>query len=227
MAPLISFLDCHPHQVREHLGDAFRPDDPSVLLVCMGDGLRPRTASLFCYRTKWRCISVHLGGISASNSSEPLVRGSLGFHSDETEWAAQVERLTVLRARLNEAVHATAAGATATAAAPAPAPPPPSKNGKFVAERVLLVLPHAHIGLDDCMQFVGWRAQLGAVVMPCCNWDLGARGCGTPLHQEDDLAVISPHRQVSVWKWAPGDTLPPAVPPPDAPPDVLEGDAPC
>ena len=79
---------------------------------------------------------------------------------------------------------------------------------------------------DDCMQFVGWRAQLGAVVMPCCNWYLGARGCGMPLHQEDDLGVISPHRQVSVWKWAPGDALPPAVPPPDAPPDVLEGETP-
>ena len=184
---------------------------------------------------------MHLGGISASISASisavPLVRGSLGFHSDETEWSAQslgfhsdetewsarVERLTVLRARLSEAAHATAACATAGATASAA---PPSKYGKFVAERVLLVLPHAHIGLDDCMQFVGWRAKLGAVVMPCCNWYLGARGCGTPLHQEDDLGVISPHRQVSVWKWAPGDALPPAVPPPDAPPDVLEGDTP-
>ena len=185
---------------------------------------------------------MHLGGISASISASisavPLVRGSLGFHSDETEWSAQslgfhsdetewsarVERLTVLRARLSEAAHATAACATAGATAAAGAAP--SKYGKFVAERVLLVLPHAHIGLDDCMQFVGWRAQLGAVVMPCCNWYLGARGCGTPLHQEDDLGVISPHRQVSVFKWAPGDALPPAVPLPDAPPDVLEGDTP-
>jgi hypothetical protein len=224
--------------VREHLSDAFRTDDPSVLLVCLGDGLRPRTASLFCYRTKWRCISVHLGGISTSISAVPLVhlggistsisavplvRGSLGFHSDETEWAARVERLTVLRARLSEAAHATAACATAGATAAGAAP---SQYGKFVAERVLLVLPHAHIGLDDCMQFVGWRAQLGAVVMPCCHWYLGACDCGTPLHQEDDLGVISPHRQVSVWKWAPGDALPPAVPPPDAPPDVLEGETP-
>jgi hypothetical protein len=87
-----------------------------------------------------------------------------------------------------------------------------------VGERVLLVLPHAHIALDECLEYVSWSAQLGAVVMPCCNWYLGAKGCGPPLHEEDDLGVVSPHRQVSVWKWAPGDALPAAVPPPDAPP---------
>ena len=113
------------HQVREHLSDAFRPDDPSVLLVCVGDGLTPRTASLFCFRTKWKCISV-----------DPLMRGPLGFHSDETRWSEHIERLTARRARLQDAV-------------PVPA-------GKFVGERVLLVLPHAHIGLDECLQCVRW-----------------------------------------------------------------------
>ena len=49
---------------------------------------------------------MHLGGISTSISAVPLVRGSLGFHSDETEWSARVERLTVLRARLSEAAPA-------------------------------------------------------------------------------------------------------------------------
>ena len=175
------------HQVREHLSDAFRPDDPSVLLVCVGDGLTPRTASLFCFRTKWKCISV-----------DPLMRGPLGFHSDETRWSAHIERLTVRRARLQDAA--------------------PSPAGKWAGERVLLVLPHAHIALDECLEYVSWSAQLGAVVMPCCNWYLGAQGCGPPLYEEDDLGVVSPHRQVSVWKWAPGDALPPAVPPPDAPP---------
>ena len=175
------------HQVREQLSDAFRPDDPSVLLVCVGDGLTPRTAGLFCFRTKWKCISV-----------DPLMRGPLGFHSDETRWSEHIERLTVRRARLQDAA--------------------PSPAGKWVGERVLLVLPHAHIGLDECLEYVRWSAQLGAVVMPCCNWYLGAKGCGPPLHEEDDLGVVSPHRQVSVWKWAPGDALPAAVPPPDAPP---------
>jgi hypothetical protein len=175
------------HQVREQLSDAFRPDDPSVLLVCVGDGLTPRTAGLFCFRTKWKCISV-----------DPLMRGPLGFHSDETRWSEHIERLTVRRARLQDAA--------------------PSPAGKWVGERVLLVLPHAHIALDECLEYVRWSAQLGAVVMPCCNWYLGAKGCGPPLYEEDDLGVVSPHRQVSVWKWAPGDALPPAVPPPDAPP---------
>jgi hypothetical protein len=77
--------------------------------------------------------------------------------------------------------------------------------------------------MASLIRYVRWSAQLGAVVMPCCNWYLGAKGCGPPLHEDDDLGVISPHRQVSIWRWAPGDALPHAVPPPDAappPPDV-------
>jgi hypothetical protein len=120
--------------VRAHLSNEFRPDDPSVLLVCVGDGLTPRTAGLFCFRTKWKCISV-----------DPLMRGPLGFHSDETRWSEHIERLTARRARLQDA-------------APEPA-------GKFVGERVLLVLPHAHIGLDECLQCVRGSAQLGAVLI--------------------------------------------------------------
>jgi hypothetical protein len=102
--------------------------------VCVGDGLTPRTAGLFCFRTKWKCISV-----------DPLMRGPLGFHSDETRWSEHIERLTARRARLQDA-------------APVPA-------GKFVGERVLLVLPHAHIGLDECLQCVRGSAQLGAVLI--------------------------------------------------------------
>jgi hypothetical protein len=95
------------HQVREQLSDAFRPDDPSVLLVCVGDGLTPRTAGLFCFRTKWKCISV-----------DPLMRGPLGFHSDETRWSEHIERLTVRRARLRRChVSTGVAGVTAGARA--------------------------------------------------------------------------------------------------------------
>lgn len=32
--------------------------DPDINLVCVGDGARPRTATLFAMCTKWNCISV-------------------------------------------------------------------------------------------------------------------------------------------------------------------------
>ncbi|CAK0792130.1 unnamed protein product, partial [Prorocentrum cordatum] len=44
--------------VREHLGSAFSPGDASVTVVCVGDGSCPRTAALFAFRTKWRCLAV-------------------------------------------------------------------------------------------------------------------------------------------------------------------------
>lgn len=33
-------------------------DDPTVTLVSVGDGITPRTAALFAFRTKWQCISI-------------------------------------------------------------------------------------------------------------------------------------------------------------------------
>lgn len=32
--------------------------DPNVLLVAVGDGVTPRTASLFAFRSAWRCVSI-------------------------------------------------------------------------------------------------------------------------------------------------------------------------
>lgn len=159
---------------REHLSSVFRPDDPSVLAVVVGDGLTPRTAALFCFRTKWRCVSI-----------DPLMR-------EDQPWSTRIERLTAVRAKLQDA----AAGES------------------YAAERVLLILPHAHIGLDECMKYVDWQDALGAIVMPCCNWYMSAQRCGPPFHEADDFGIISPHRLMRVWKWLRSDTLPPAVPPP-------------
>ena len=159
---------------RAHLSH-FRSDDPSVLCVVVGDGLTPRTAGLFAYRTRWTCVSI-----------DPLLQR-------EAHWMKHIERLTAIASTVQDA----------------------APEGKFASPRVLLVLPHAHVGLDECLQYVRWRQALGAIVMPCCNWYLGAVGCGPPLHEADDLGVISPHRQLSVWEWVPGDKLPEVVPPPD------------
>jgi hypothetical protein len=41
---------------RAHLPDSVGFDDESVTCVVVGDGRRPRTAALMCFRTKWRRI---------------------------------------------------------------------------------------------------------------------------------------------------------------------------
>lgn len=46
------------HAVRKHLGSIFKPEDSTVTLICVGDGSVPRTATLFAFRTKWKCFSV-------------------------------------------------------------------------------------------------------------------------------------------------------------------------
>ena len=159
--------------VREHLGHVLRPDDASVTVVVVGDGLTPRTAALFCFRTRWSCVSI-----------DPLM-------TEDTPWSERIERLTALRGRLQDA----------------------APEGGFAAERLLLILPHAHIGLDECVRYVRWRRVLAAVVMPCCNFYAAADGCGAPLHSAPDPGIISPHRDVNVWCWQRGEVLPPPVPP--------------
>jgi hypothetical protein len=37
---------------------AFRPDDPDVVLIAVGDGSTPRTAATFAWQSAWRCHSV-------------------------------------------------------------------------------------------------------------------------------------------------------------------------
>jgi hypothetical protein len=43
--------------VRKYLKQ-YDPQDPNVTLVSVGDGKQPRTAALFAFKTKWRCVSI-------------------------------------------------------------------------------------------------------------------------------------------------------------------------
>lgn len=165
------------HAARSRLSARFAASDPAVTMLAIGDGLTPRTAALFAFRTAWTCIAI-----------DPLMR-------EPDRWASEVERLCAVRATVQAAGEA---------------------GGGWEADRVLLVLPHAHVGLKTCLRHVRWRAALAAVVMPCCNW-YGADstdGVGPPAFEEEDGGVVSPHRLVRVWEWCRGQSLPPAVPEP-------------
>eukprot|EP00933_Yihiella_yeosuensis_P057081 TRINITY_DN56631_c0_g1_i1.p1 TRINITY_DN56631_c0_g1~~TRINITY_DN56631_c0_g1_i1.p1 ORF type:complete len:376 (+),score=70.79 TRINITY_DN56631_c0_g1_i1:53-1180(+) len=43
---------------RTYLSASFSTEDPSVTVICVGDGSLPRTAALFAFRTKWQCYAV-------------------------------------------------------------------------------------------------------------------------------------------------------------------------
>lgn len=36
----------------------FHPGDPTINIVCVGDGNTPRTAALFAFLTNWNCVSI-------------------------------------------------------------------------------------------------------------------------------------------------------------------------
>mmetsp|Transcript_23041 Transcript_23041/g.64835 ORF Transcript_23041/g.64835 Transcript_23041/m.64835 type:complete len:370 (-) Transcript_23041:55-1164(-) len=161
--------------VRAHLGDLFRPRDPEVTVLVVGDGATPRTAALFAFRTAWRCVSV-----------DPLLEEPSG-----TTWSESIERLQIFSAKIEEV--------------PAVA-----------AERLLLVLPHAHVGLAKALRAVRWRKALAAVAMPCCNYYKAlSLPDATPIFEQEDPGVVSPHRLLRIWRWTADDAeLPAAVPRP-------------
>ena len=148
--------------------------DPAVTVIAVGDGYTPRTAALFGFRTKWRCVSV-----------DPLM-------TTPSEWEHKVQRLAVHRARFQD-VHDEAA---------------------LTGDRVLLVLPHAHISVGECIRRVRWRSAIAAVVIPCCDNYAISAATGPPMFEEEDGGVVSPHRLVRIWRWTRNHELPPGVPSP-------------
>mmetsp|Transcript_47646 Transcript_47646/g.102014 ORF Transcript_47646/g.102014 Transcript_47646/m.102014 type:complete len:377 (-) Transcript_47646:412-1542(-) len=151
--------------VRTHLGSVFKPTDPEVTVLVVGDGMTPRTAALFAFRTSWRCVSV-----------DPLLKEREG--PETSPWGESVERLTALRGMVEEMpiLH---------------------------SESVLIVMPHAHVGLEATLQRVRWRRHLGVLAMPCCNFykDLGLPDA-KPHIEKEDPGIVSPHRLLRLWNWS-------------------------
>ena len=56
-----------------------------MLLVAVGDGLTPRTAALFAFRTQWSCVAI-----------DPLM-------AEADSWSGKVDRLRAVRARVQDA----------------------------------------------------------------------------------------------------------------------------
>lgn len=65
-------------------GDFSQFGDKNTVMICVGDGVVPRTGALFKFRTSWNCISI-----------DPEVRLT-------TEWEEKIKGLTVIKKRLEE-----------------------------------------------------------------------------------------------------------------------------
>ena len=90
-----------------NVSETFRPDDAGVTLVAVGDGVTPRTAALFAFRTAWQTVAI-----------DPLM-------TEPGEWSKRVERLTAVRAGRSKTSaaapeHHSAAKSTAAARGGAP-----------------------------------------------------------------------------------------------------------
>ena len=70
--------------VRKNLSDIYKFDDPSVLVVVVGDGTKPRTGAIFAYMTKWTVVSV-----------DPIMQTEHG-------WNAKIDRLHAYKARIED-----------------------------------------------------------------------------------------------------------------------------
>ena len=59
-----------------------KSNDPSVILISVGDGVTPRTVALFAFRTSWECYSV-----------DPLLRVENNYH---------IDRLTLFKNKIED-----------------------------------------------------------------------------------------------------------------------------
>jgi len=132
--------------------DVMRHDDPDNTLIAIGDGVMPRTAALFAYLTKWRCIS-----IDPKMSDRKKIFG--------------VQRLL----RIKEKVE--------------------NVEPKQFKGNVLMVLPHSHCRIQDCLRFRGENTFIFS--MPCC-FDHSLETL--PFEEFDDKYVWSPKNHIKMWK---------------------------
>ncbi|TMW65548.1 hypothetical protein Poli38472_008190 [Pythium oligandrum] len=75
------------------------------------------------------------------------------------------------------------------------------ENVRIRLRRVVLVLVHAHVTLDQAMSAVDAEELAGLVTMPCCNW-YGQQEEFFGRHPDlvyDDFSILSDHRELRVW----------------------------
>ncbi|KAL7691734.1 hypothetical protein Plhal304r1_c008g0031521 [Plasmopara halstedii] len=75
------------------------------------------------------------------------------------------------------------------------------ENVRISLKRVILVLVHAHVSLDQALSAVEAEEICGVMTIPCCNWyGLQETLFGRkPDLVYDDFSVLSDHREIRLW----------------------------
>lgn len=152
--------------------------DPNVVLVAVGDGVTPRTASLFAFRTAWRCISI-----------DPAMR-------DVEKWRG-VSSLTVLKARVQDVRVKVRDGERVVVVM--------WHCHCGVADAVgSLEFDGEKWDCEDRERSRELRKRVAVVSCACCNYDAVQREMpdgARPDVEFEDFAVPGLMRTVRVWKF--------------------------
>jgi hypothetical protein len=161
---------------RAHLPESFGFDNEDVTCVVVGDGRRPRTAALMCFRTKWRRII----------SLDPDQRRHPGDGLDS------IARLELEPVRIQDVIVDIDAVRDRSVLIILPhAHVPP--NMAIASLRVTFGSDGGGGGSSD--------VQIAVIQMPCCGYEYHDRCVGLdPDIVYTDDAVGSSRRVIKVWK---------------------------
>lgn len=154
-------------------------DDPNVKILAVGDGCTPRTACLFAFRTKWKCVSV-----------DPLMR--------KGPWLETVSNLSTHRARIQD-VDIPFDNPTQKVIVIMWHAHVSIRNSVSC-----LSVDGVKWDTNDQVLSASMRSRVAVVSCACCNYDEVQREMpdgSPPDSQFEDVAVPGEKRIVRVWKF--------------------------
>ncbi|KAK8805378.1 hypothetical protein WA158_002034 [Blastocystis sp. Blastoise] len=122
----------------------------SDCIVCVGDGMTPRTAAMFAYRTSgWECFSI-----------DPILREG-ATHTNKEDLLVRKRDTTVIkkeiRNRWSKIAHLHFWGECI-------------QDVRLRCRRLILVMVHCHVGIEDCLRSIDCQELCGCICIPCCNF---------------------------------------------------------
>lgn len=153
--------------------------DPNVLLLAVGDGVTPRTAAMFAFRTSWRCVSI-----------DPMMRsGAWDNITNLKAYKSKVEDMTVsVSSEPFERVVVVMWHCHVS-----------------IADSLrCLEFDNQKWNVKDKARSAMLRERVSLVTCACCNYD-GVQKCmpdGSSADEEyEDIGVPGLMRTVRVWKF--------------------------
>jgi hypothetical protein len=183
-------LQASERTAKKRFADSLSPGEPGEIaakchegfedvIVCVGDGYRPQTGALcaFLAPKAWQVLSVDPMLEYDSYLDRICVSKTSATQASHIDSWKSISRLTMCRARIQDVC--------------------------IRAKRVIFVLVHAHVSIDDCMKALDADTRVVAfLAVPCCDWSdkqeslWSEPACITYA----DLAMASEKNFVRVWR---------------------------